>query len=658
MASQPIFNSGETWYQLYVGVQQQINQLRTEMQVKELRVQAVVARTSNDALIRAGAAAETAKTAAERKLAVSRKLFESMHEHHRACPGNMSTQDDAWEYGLKLQDHNLELKEEVKQLKEERSRLENDLAFKTQESETKEKEGAVLQRRNDELTQHLTEVKQNLEQETKDAADIRTNLDTAYADLTRKEEEHRVLRKQKDDAEAELYGAKLQLDDAHNHYQQSQKRVEELESQRSAIEALEQANAALQNDLDNMQEAFNDHDRTVLVKDARIAYLENQVQKALTAAARAQDEQNKANAAEDPTTAESTSVAIAAGESLQAEFENLSEPADDLFDTEAASQLEPSLELIAAITTVDIPPIDAHSTTSSTQTAVSSAQAVTSSTQTEPSTTADIAPIDVPPTTSSTQTEVFTTADIPPSEPQQPALDIAFASPVAVAPVEPSTTLSASDVRNLWENKIEPALRNLRPSPSHTIDFIVERVQDLTDSMRTTSATQTEDEEKEAEELNISPLTTAAHIAPVESSTTQTDPPKLTQTGTSTVLDLPPVVHEDRHTQTNIQSPPHVVIRKKSSILSLSTAFAIFFALLSIFYYAELESWRHSNNRVGVNRLYNSMGYQRRGRHLFGTIPVCYEQGETWLTEAFCQQFAAVVQKAEASVGIKYPSRW
>ncbi|KAJ4356676.1 uncharacterized protein N0V89_004712 [Didymosphaeria variabile] len=631
MASLPIFNTGETWSQLHSNLQKQVNQLVHD--VKELQAERVVARTTNDALIRAGAAAETAKAEAERKLAVSRALFESMHKHHRACPGNMSTQDDqAWDYGVKLQDQNKELTKEVKELKDERSRLENDLAFKTQESETKEKEAAVLQHRKDELTQQLTKVRQNLEQETKDAADIRNNLDTAYADLTRKEEEHRALRKQKDDAEAELYSAKLQIQDAHDHYQQSQKRVEELESQRSAIEALEQENATLQNEVDNMQEALNDHDRTVLVKDARIAYLENQVQKALTAAARAQDEQNKANAAEDPTTAESTSVAIAPVVSLQDEFEDLSEPADDLFDTEAASQLEPSLELVTAITTANIAPFDAPTTTSSTQTAVSPAQAVTYSTQTEVSTTADIAPIDAPTTTSFTQTtvssaqaltsltqtEVSTTADIPPTEPQQPALDIALATPVAIAPVEPSTTLSASDVRILWDNQIEPALRKLVPSSSHTVHFIVERVQDLTDSMRTTSATQVEHEETEAEELSISPFTTAAHIAPVESSTTQTDPPKLTQTGTSTVLDLPSVVHEDRHTQTNIQSPSHVVVvRKKSSILSLSTALALFFALLSIFYYVELESWKHSNNRAGVNRLYNSMGYQRRGRHLF-----------------------------------------
>ncbi|KAF2438499.1 hypothetical protein P171DRAFT_449134 [Karstenula rhodostoma CBS 690.94] len=707
------FSTGETWSRLYADLQKQVNQLNAD--VRTLMQEREVARATNDALIRAGAAAETGKAEAERKLVVSGRLFKSLHEHHRACPGSMdATSDQAWEYGLEIQAENARFKEEVKQLKDDRLRLETDLAFKAKESETKEKEAAALKRRTDELTQARDELRDKLDQETKDAADIRTNLDTAYADLTRKGEEHRALRKQKDDIEAELFGTKLQLQDAHDHYQQSQQRVAELESQKSAIEALERDNATLQADHDHMQEKLNEQDRAVLVKDVRIGYLETQVQKALTAAARAQDAQNKADAAVDPTTAEPTSV-VTTGESLEDELNNSGE----LYDPEAASQLELSLELVAAVTAAHTAPVDAPTTTSSTQTAVSPTQVVTSSTLTQVSTTAD------------------------------------------TSPVEPSAMLSESDVHALWETRIEPALRILSTSSPRTIDlrFIVETVQDLTGSSLTTTSTQTEEEEKN-EELSIS-LETVADIAPVELSLessvtqtespklthtgistvfdqppvvyeerhtqtntptavyeerhtqtdapqlkqtgtstvldhppvvheerhtqtdapqltqtgtstvldhppvvheerhTQTDAPQLTQTGTSTVLDEPPIVQEDRHTQTDIQAPPTVVyVPKKRSIFSLSTALAIFFALLAILYYAELESWKNSSNRAGVNRLYNSMGYQRRGRHLFGTIPVCYQRGETWLTEAFCQQFAAGVQKIEASIGIKYPSTW
>ncbi|KAK7192021.1 hypothetical protein PSPO01_01593 [Paraphaeosphaeria sporulosa] len=651
------FFTGETWSLLYADLQKQVNQLSTD--VRTLQAEREVARATNDTLIRAGAAAETAKAKAERKLVVSERFFKSMHEHHRACPGSMETTDHAWEYGLQIQNENTRLGEEVKQLKDDRTRLENDLADKAKESEAKEQEAATLKRRNDELTRHRDELKAKLDQETKDAADIRTNLDTAYADLQHRIDEHNKLRKQKDDTDADLLDAKLQLQDALEHYQHSQARIEELESQKSAIEALERETATLQADMDGMQEKLNDHDRTVLVKDARIAYLETQVQKALEAAARAQDEQNKADAAVDPTTAEPTSVTT--GGSLEDELNDI----DEELDTEAASQLDFSLELVAAFTAVEIAPVDESTTTSSTQTAVSSAQGVTSFTQTDVSTAGEI------------------------------------------IPVEPSATLSESDIRVLWKSRIEPALRNLSTPSSSSIDlgFIIEAVQDLTGSALTTTSTQTEAVEEKEPQLSFS-LETVTHIAPaafsLESSATQTEAPKLahagtstffdqppvvyeerhtqtdtpepvvheerhtqtdtpqlTQTGTSTVLDQPPVFQEDRHTQTDIQAPPTgVYAPKKRSFFSLSTALAIFFALLAILYYTELESWKNSSNRAGVNRLYNSMGYQRRGRHLFGTIPVCYERGETWLTEALCQQFAAGIQKIEAQIGIEYPSRW
>ncbi|KAL5429775.1 hypothetical protein PMIN04_000154 [Paraphaeosphaeria minitans] len=724
------FSTGETWSLLYADLQKQVNKLNVD--VKALQAEREVARATNDALIRVGAAAETAKAEAERKLVVSERLFKSLHEHHRACPGSMETTSDlAWEYGLQIQNENARLTGEAKELKDERIRLENDLADKAKESEAKEHEAATLKRRNDELTKHRDELKVKLDQETKDAADIRTNLDAAYADLQHKIDEHRALRKHKDDTDAELHDAKLQLQHALHHYQQSQTRIEELETQTSAVEALDREIATLQADMDMMQGKLHDSDRTVLVKDARIAYLETQVQKALEAAARAQDEQNKADAAVDPTTAEPTSV-LTTGGSLEDELNDI----DEELDAEVASQLEPSLELIAAITTAQTAPVDASTTTSSTQTAASLAQAVTSFTQTDVSTTGEIIPI------------------------------------------EPSATLSESDIRVLWKSRIEPALRNLSTSSSSTVDlrFILETVQDLTGSALTTNSTQTEAEEEKDLQLSFS-LETVAHVAPVEysleSSATQTETPKLThvgtftvldhpsvtneerytqtdtaepvaleerhtqtdtakpvaleerhtqtdasklaqtgtsmvldqppvvyeerqaqtdapkltqtgtstaldqppivheerhtqtdtpqlrQTGTSTVLDQPPIVQEDRHTQTDMQAPPKVVYaHKKRSFFSISTALAIFFALLAFLYYTELESWKDSSNRAGVNRLYNSMGFQRRGRHLFGTIPVCYERGETWLTEAFCQQFAAGIKKIEAQIGIEYPSRW
>lgn len=655
---QPIF--AQSWFGLYQGLQQQVLVLQAD--VRGLKAEREKAQATNDALVRAGAAAQSAKAEAERKLAISQKLFESLRQHHLACNGNgngnMSAEAEH-DRAVDLEKENADLKAAVKQLKDDKHRLEGDLAHKVKEIINQGNDASKFQRANDELTQKLKDTKTQLQQEISDAADIRTNLDSAYADLSRKEDEHRALRKQKDDTAAELYAAQLQLKDAHDYFQQSEKRVEEIESQKAAIQALEQDNATLQADVDNMQTLLEEQDRTVLVKDARIAYLENQCQKALAAAARAQD---KANAAADPTTAEPTSIALAPDESLQDELDHLSEASDELFhvDDDAEAELEPSLELRADYPTVETAPFQAPPPThSSTQTAVSFTQNVTSSTQTEvpsaqattSSTQTEVSSAQV--TTSSTQTESHTAAETLPVEPQQPTLTLAPLSTVEIAPIEPSTTLSASDVRLLWERQIEPALQTLSTSSTGTIHFILERVQDLTHATRTTSSSQTE------EELRVSDTITTASIAPVEFRQVQTEPPKLTHTGSSTVLDEPPVANIERHTQTDIEPLPSVVtVHKKNSFFSISTALAIFFAILSLLYWAELETQRTTDNRIGINRLYNSMGYQRRGRHLFGTIPVCYEHGETWLTEALCQQFAAGVQKAEAWAGISYPSTW
>lgn len=729
-----------------------------------LRTERDMARASADALVREGASAASARALAERKLETTKQLFDSLHHHHSTCtgtcPGSLpGAMASTFEEGLQLQTERLAFGQEIKLLKDDRNRLQKELTDKTKESEAKEQEAATLKRRTDELAHALHDLRGKHDHVLKDAADIRNNLDSAYADLTRKNQEQHTLRKLKDDADAARYGYELQLKDAIEHYQQSQHRVEQLESQKSAIEALERHNATLQADSDVMQDRLNDHDRTVLVKDARISYLETQLQKALEAAARAQDEQNKAEAAVDPTTAEPPS-APALVQSLGAELEDIGE----FPDSEAASQFEQTIELVNAFTAAQTAPVDVPTTNFSPQAAASFAQ-----------------------------TDVTTTGEI--------------------IPVEPAETLSQSDIHTLWSSRIEPALRNLSTSSQSNIDlsFIIETVQDVTGSSLSTTSTQTEPEEEKKEQLSLS-FETVAHVAPVaallvssstqtdapklmhvgtstvfdhapvvyaerdtqtdaadpvkqeeretqtdiaelahsgtsmvpiaheerdtqtdiaepivheerntqtdgptlahtgtstvsivheerdtqtniadpvvhEENQTQTDGPKLTHTGTSTALDQPPTVHEERNTQTDAPQleqtgtstildqlpifqgdqgtqtdfpvPPTVVhITKKRSFFSLSTALAIFFAVLSLLYYAELDSWKNSNNRAGVNRLYNSMGYQRRGRHLFGTIPVCYERGETWLGEALCQQWAYGIQKIEAQIGVKYPERW
>ncbi|KAF1973924.1 hypothetical protein BU23DRAFT_126832 [Bimuria novae-zelandiae CBS 107.79] len=671
---------------------------------------------------------------------------------------------EAYDRAVALEIANKSLTDDKKRLEADQVKLKKEFDDKVDDLAAKTEEASALERARDALTQKLKDQGDKLQQQKSVNIDIRTHLDNAYADLNDKGDELRTLHKEKDDKEAELFAAQLQLRDAHEHFQQSQKRIEELELQKAAIEAIETDNATLQAEVDHMQETLSEAERTVLVKDARIAQLEISLQKALQAEARAIAQAHDAQNAVDPVVAEtSPSPALAAGKSLEDEL-------DELEDTS-------SFGSIGSQSNDDYDTLAAATTTASTQTEAQ-----------EPS----------------LSTTTSTAAHIAPDEPQQPSLDTTISTAADTSPVEPPFILSEADAQKLFLHKILPTLQQAAASstataaPSHTVNIIVESMRPLTEVTRTTSSTQTEDEEKEplseaTTQTDLPNLTqtgtsTVLDFPPVihEEHTTQTELPILTQTGTSTVLDFPPIVHEEQstqtdlptlaqtgtstildfppiihgerttqtelptlahvgtstvldfppvvheeqttqtelpslaqigtstvldfppivneeqstqtellslaqtgtsivldfppvlheeqhtqieaphvltfnqHTQTDLQTPPTpvVITRKKRSIFSLSTTAAIFFALLSVFLYAEVESWRTSNNIVGVNRLYNSMGYQRRGRHIFGTVPLCYERHNNWLAETFCQQFASGVQAIEAYAGIEYPITW
>ncbi|KAJ4290210.1 hypothetical protein N0V90_010425 [Kalmusia sp. IMI 367209] len=591
MANNPTFSASSTWESLFSNIQNEVTELRREVNSLKTRYDNAVA--SNTALIAASAKAEAAKAEAEKKATIARDLFNNLRTHHSTCDGNMD-----WEHGVALEQEVDDLKEKNKDLRARNTSLEDTQRRKNEELEAAGTAVNTLKAANKNLEQRLDEEKSKLEQQKKDAADIKVNLDTAYADLERKDADNRVLRKQKDDIDAARHELELKLHDAEQLYQQSQNRVAELESQKTAIEELEQDNATLQTDVDNLQERLNEHDRTILVKDARINRLEEQIQRALLDNLKTQrNAEDLANAATSPISAEPlSSLDVAQSESLEAELEN----ASDASDFGAEFEPEPVLELANVTSIVDIAPIDAP-------------QIATSSTQTEP---------------------------------KQPNFSIAVSSAAHVAPVEPQKALSTA------ETQTEP------PELTH---IGTSTVLDLPPILLKEQAIQ-----MEQPRLTLTRLS-STHVAPVEPVKT-----KLTHVGTSTVLDYPPVVIKEQNTQTDAAaaimkdqptqtdpSPiPSPTVSKKRGVISISTAMAIFFALLSLFYFMENEALQNYGSHGYTNRLYINGGPLRRGRHLFGMFPLCYEEGSTWATEAMCQQFASGVKALESWAGIEYPVLW
>ena len=774
---------------------QQFGELKDRLANVEYKLDKALA--VNAALVSDAAKAADARAAAEKRAAIAQQLVEKLRAHHTKC--NMD--DDAkWDVHVDLQQQLDAASRELTELRQERDSLAAEGRKKDAEIERRGITIDQLKDSESSLERELAGAKDKLRQQISDTNDIRANLDSAYADLTNKDEHYGVLQKQKNAVDSELHAVRLELKDAHEHYQESQKRVEELESQKSAIEELELSNATLQADHDSLQAMLDDCDRTILVKDARILLLENQVQKAMAAERKAQD-----GAIQAESTSESSIEPVAAkpatelfataqhdqSESLEADLGSQADADDFQGDSDRADLItEPEISLdYSEISIVDTTPVAAATATASAQTTISTSQTDT------PSQTEDVQP-----------------------------------------DTKPSAVPSEANVLQLWDDTIEPVLKH---SKDALIDDIVSRLRDLTQKTRATSSTQTEEEsvdhqplieaitqtdlpnlvqtaaetivqyvpvdsqsllteattqteapelsqavtqtvvdyalvsqspfieattQTDSPELNQAVTQTVAEYAPVSQSplvestmqtdapkltqaatqtilhdapvdsqlplteaTTQTDPPKLTQAATETILQHAPTVYEERHvqtqtlptdkadqaiqtdtpdeapsvatadqdtqtdaqtetpratladqptqtlfearhidmsTQTDPQPTPSSVAttpsksHRKSSFFTWSTAFAIFFAWLSLCLYIWKEDWRLTNNRSGVNRLYNSMGYKRRGRHLFGAIPVCYQQHENLIFESMCEQFAIGVAKLEAYAGVKYGPRW
>ena len=299
-----------------------------------------------------------------------------------------------------------------------------------------------------------------------------------------------------------------------------------------------------------------------------------------------------------------------------------------------------------------------------------------SSTQTEPTIILDLAPIAQ---VSNTQTEPETVMDFSPvdaalqeniqTEPET-VLDFAPVARQENTRTEPETILDLAPIAQQKHTQIEPETildfaptaqqENTQTEPETILDFAPAPIA--------------------LQEYTRTEPTTIVDLAPTVSQATHT------QTEPTTIFDLAPTVPvydpspvdegvpnaprfkklrlpmSDQNTQTDPQPQTHpttIIVRsKKGGFFSWSTILAIVFALFAINYYSEAHAWRHTDRAVGLNRLYHTRGYRQRGRHLFSTIPVCYEHQANFIAESFCEQWEVGVKAMERYIGIPDYRRW
>lgn len=492
-------------------------------------------------------------------------------------------------------------------------------------------------------------LEKDLEHEKAVAAESASILDGAYADLHRANDKFLAVSKARDAFELQQVDTQLQLEDLRAQWQEDQDKIAELEEHLGELHKLEETINGLQSDLDTLHETIADHERTLIVKDERIAHLEGQYQK------ERQRNLNVADAAAATATASSPideppHIFPAIADSLEAELDAASDGLDseyehlehiELSDVTAVADLTPiepvsqawtvNVTTAASVTPVEptipelsthiyeaahVSPIDSQVTTTS-----ASAQTDTQNLTIEllDSVTLDIAPIaplDTVTTATSTQTDT-PRVDIPTLT--TVLIDSARIQTSPIAPVD-TATLTVST---------QTDAPKLATSINDTADIAVSPVDALQKQTHTTPLN-----------LSIEPVTVTLEMSPVEAF-----PPDET-----TEMATPSATPVDIATWSNEVSWLQWLL---PVLALLATALAVYCISL----YVELRVWRTANGvgfGNGMGGPHSRSGAYGNGRHLFGVIPVAMDVNSLWMPEVVSKFAAVAIERFEDWAGVSY----
>ncbi|KAF2252089.1 hypothetical protein BU26DRAFT_516787 [Trematosphaeria pertusa] len=558
--------------------------------------------------------AKAAKAVAEQREAVALRCFGTELQRNRSM--------DDWDRAAELQQQLDVLKEDNKDIRSQLSAVTGHLQGKEADIAYKDNEISSLTTDKDQLKASLADVKQKLDEQLEASQEIDSHLNNAYADLGREQTAHKATVKAKDDAEAKLKETEGELHSLHTQWEELQNRVQELEAQTAEMQDLEREHQALQDDIENLRNQLGSHDRTILVKDARIQHLETQYQKALEGKLNAEA---AANAAAAPT---SVPTFTAGDESLEDELANTAgfedngsefEQLDYSGITEIAdiAPIEPAAApklSIGVVQAASVAPVAAQTDTSSTQT--DERQISTTSAQTDECQT----------TTSYTQTDAPEKRAIA-AQTDTPKLSagVIHAASIHVPPIEPKKAL-------------------------------------------TTTATQTDVVPVEAEKTVSTTATQTDHLRDLKTTAAQTDVsnPLIRKSRVSTVLNIWPIADNTTaetttataatQTEKTAEKSPERIITvttsSKRSVLEryypLISALIVFFCFMA---YAMLEAWKVES---GYYYSHNDFSYGAfgNGRYLFGFFPIGFDIGHSRLSEEICRHTSTAIAVFEDWAGI------
>lgn len=576
--------------------------------------------------------------------------------------------EDSYNTIGRLQTEVGELKATIKQQREEISKAADATSNSNTQLERANKELETHKQQLQQFRNTVEKLKSEVEHEKAIAEENERFLNKAYADLSDANNTRRNLIKAKDDIEAEKKEKELESDDLRQQWAEAQARIEQLEEEQAAIEQLDTQNQGLEADIERLTGTIADHERTLIVKDERIAHLESQYQKerqrnlhAATATAAAADA--AAIAATTSPTSEAppslpSSSTHTAHDSLATELSQLE---DDEYDE---IHYEPN-ELSDITAVADFAPIELASRPDNTihvEQAVSVApverqvKTASASVQTDaptfsqltPTATVDISPIapvePAPPALSSNVVGHAAIA-VSPIEPAPPALtsSVVEEAAIEVSPIEPVAPRLTSHLVDTASIAVSPTEVAVPRLSSHVVDTAFIAV----------SPVEPEQENIRASDANISlgPIVVTLEEEPVEARFSQRP---TTSTGAQTT-EIPAEANATPAAPVVFASEP-----KKPGLLGLlqrwaHTIIISLLALICLLLWLELELWQTAN---GVGYAPDDAGSYTgafgNGRYLFGFIPLAMDIGDSWWEEQLARYSSMAVTVFEEWAGISH----
>jgi predicted nucleic acid-binding Zn-ribbon protein len=647
----PQFTGVQTAQQLRVdaGVQQEVAALRGD--IAALRSDNVVAREALRAARAANAqlGGQLTCALAERdqalvKEGIARKIFLTQKGQEKTM--------DKWARAVALEEENTILKQHLQDARSQRADTDKELQGISKDLEKTVRELESTKTKLEELQSANEQLKKDLSHEKQATAHHEAALTSLYADLEQSRNTCKAANKARDDALVQQKDRELQFDELRTQWEEDQSKITELEERLEDFRRLDAEHAGLQEDLDTLREHLADNERTLMVKDERIAHLETQYQK---------ERQRNLNAAHaDDLAARTTSPTEELPQTLNTLADSLEDDLgsdyDDYIQGSEESFNEPLEESdiyeVANFAPIHPTPAPASAIHVYNIASVEPVAAAVPRLTVNVNEAASVAPVEAAP--SSLTVDLDTAADVAPITPAIPQLTLHVGTAASVAPVDatvPQLTLSIDTAASVAPEEVTlPHLSlnmvtatSVTPieaiAPAHTTSIATAASVTPIERQITTSHTSTQ---TDTNKLTTEILFHATReTTPVEPSEVKCNPPSIPKlsthmvdNATMTITPVEKVEVEHKHTTDDaVELPTMLPLAPSKATSPLSwIAYMLLAALSVLFAYCwnlkqELYTWEHANG-VGIYHQYGTM----YDRVLFGWIPVALDSG--WLAQA------------------------